>query len=666
MTKTGTFHPIIMALHLAMLLFGISAGAAQIEVVGKHIRPNNSVYSFKVFDGDALSPGDRFQIIINADSTTHYAILYLSRDNTLTQIFPSSGQTGKIRAGARRLVPAGENYFTLDTNGGRELIFIVTSPDAITNLRPILRNTDTNTSSAEIHAYLKKELPQVMKLEITNTGKPVALPRNQISNNLVQDIEKVYAKNPWLATSTQEQYSRNRTRQGDDNSIPDIVRRRAKEIRSSMKKPPNTDNFSSLIMVQETKHAEGGRQYQQKIKMTEFIQRQAEQKITDRLTPSEKPPAAKEETSKSQTEAQHQAKEKPKHGESQQLAVEQAATQATTEAKHLKEKQAAPPEKDEAHQQDEPHTSKQQNEPPEEAGQQAAIAAENQERHVEQAIKAATRAKVRTASQTIIELENTDKIVLNQGTVTATPTEPDDAGNPAKKHQSTPEQGQTTAKDTNKIRHSDDIPLDPRSQIAPSIVFIRTTNDHPQAAGFILDNKGHILTSWQTINGTRDVDVDFMATPDTPPRTYKAKVIKYDKYHNLALLKFLHPPANIRPVSVSVGKRPDIGTMVRVFGQKDRQIWSADDAIIARVMPHFTWFSKNDTVHNGEILQVDLSLEAKNTASLVTTMDYQVLGIKSFSSQKSGKIYAISVHTILDFVLSRGIAATSSETDLQN
>ncbi len=186
------------------------------------------------------------------------------------------------------------------------------------------------------------------------------------------------------------------------------------------------------------------------------------------------------------------------------------------------------------------------------------------------------------------------------------------------------------------------------ARVASAIVSIRTDNDD-QAAGFILNRQGNILTSWHVIEGVSDIDIEFMAISGAP-RSYKARVIKHNKFRDLALLELADPPAGIQPIQMAELALPDAGTKVRVFGQKDGQIWATDDAVITRVAKNFTWFSAGNVIHRGEILQVDLPEDGKNIGSLVTDMDYRILGIKSFSGKKTGRTYAVSTRTINDFL----------------
>jgi S1-C subfamily serine protease len=1011
-----------------------AAQAAQIEVAGKHMRSDGSVYDFEVIDGDALSPGDRFQIIIDTDKNTFYSILYFSRDGKAAQIFPQAGQRGLIRAGARQYIPGADNYFTLDVNGGRELMFVVTSPNELSNLKSVLRGAESVSSPIEINAYLQKRLPRVQKLEITNTGKRIASSTDQVSSSLVRDIERTYAKNPWPDTSASDENNRSRVRRGDDNSIPEAVRRRTAEVRSLLKTQRGRTGSSSLrtvqatpsqtigtpaggeirrdtakLMAQKEKQAEEARLRQERLEKEDRLRQQQiavakqereaaeakakklqeEREVAERLEAqriAEEEAVARELELKrqaivrSEAEARLQVElpEEPEHvaeqaatgkareyeGEirrdmamlmaqkekqaeearlrqerlgkeerlrQQQIAVakqereaaeakakklqeerevaerleaqriaeaeavarelelkrqaivkseaearlqaelreeqerlaEQAATQTTRkyeverlaaveakrleterqalaaeeakrleterqalaetealaqsiekerllaeqqrmekkraevkarelaeqhaaeeserlaaetrrqaeiaaeeesiraeqealeeklrlaaerlraeEAKHLETERQALAETEalalrmeekrllaeqqrmekeraetKARELAEQHAAEESERLAAETRRQAEIAAEEESIRAEQEAleeklrlakeQEALEEKLRLAEEensardeegdkgifgqmlalvsgddaeetkedtatVVVETDSTGEVILNEPVAesqieftNSAVTAPREAVvvlqaplRPVEKKMSAPAPVRITLEDGKSMDKA--AAGDMAAQIASAIVSISTSND-PQASGFILDSKGHILTAWHVINGVTDINVSFMAISGAP-RVFKARVVKYDKFHDLALLQLVNPPEGLQPIAVSGDELPDAGSTVRVFGQKDGQIWATDDAVITRIAEHFTWFSQDNVIHRGEVLQIDLPPEGKDIGSLVTTMDYQLLGVKSFSGSQTGRTYAVSVRMIRDFVEARGVAASKSAT----
>lgn len=240
---------------ILLCLAATYVNAVEVTVEGKHPRSDGSFHAFNIIDGDALSPGDRFQIVIDTDRQTYYSIIYISRDGDAAQIFPPAGRVGRIAAGRKQVIPDKKNFFTLDTNGGRELMFIVTGNNPLGNLKSVLKRVKTlgNVPDA-IHSYLDKRLPDIHKLEIMNTGRRISGLTDQVASGLVRDLSRSYAANPWSAQAI-EQETEVRKRRAGDSSIPDAVRRRAQEVRSLLRRPRGTTG-GSLRTIESAQPAE--------------------------------------------------------------------------------------------------------------------------------------------------------------------------------------------------------------------------------------------------------------------------------------------------------------------------------------------------------------------------------------------------------------------------
>lgn len=1055
------------ALLSIILAFSGFAHSAQIQVMGKHLRSNGSISDFDVLDGDALSPGDKFQIVIDAEATTYFSIIYVSRDGKAAQIFPQGGSSGRINGATRQYIPDEKNYFSLDINGGRELMFIVTSKSAISNTAKVLSGVRPDMTPEEIYTYLSGKFPAVQKLEITNIGKKLPATSDQVASNLANQLALRYEQAPWSESYVQQNEQRLRKRQ--DDTIPDAVRRRAQEVRSLLRRPAGTGNKSSLRtvgtpdptvspsgkikrnlasleaeqreqeveslrlkkkMAEETRardaeilaarqareaaeeearrlqherleaerldairqaeeeelakelkekrlaiaeaeekarkqeelrskkaqeekarrkaeadrlarlrdeeqrlaaeaelerlrkleserkeaerlaleeekrkkqerlaakaeavrlrkieeqrieaerlakeaverekaEADRLRKLEEERKEAERLAREAaerekaerlaaeaeakrlkeleeqrkeaerlaakveaerlrkleeERKEAERLA---KEAARKKEAERlaAEAEAERLRKLEEERREAQRLAAEEAKRQekarlaaeaeearlrkleearkeaerlAAEEAKRIEEARLAAEaeearlkkleeERREAERlaaeearrkeaarlaaeaeeerlrkleeerlaaeeaaridaerkalaeaeaqamrlQQERELAEQQRvereqaelearkvaeqkaqelaeREAEEARRQAEIQAEEARIEAEQAAleeklrkqkeaelqaekqgetsekdgglfgkvlafvggdnqKAEDSAslhpddqRARDQSTVVVETDSTGAVILQEDTpAQATAFDGQEQAPPVAKvvlqapDRPLPVKLTAPAPERRTVESTNPVTSELYNQVSSAIVSVSTANDK-NASGFILDSQGHILTAWHVIANVDDINVNFMAISGIP-RSYKAKVVKFNKFQDLALLRMVDPPEGILPITVSGKELPEAGSQVRVFGQKNGQVWATDDAYITRIAPHFTWFSKNNVIHRGEVLQVDLPQQGKEVGSLVTTMDYQMLGVKSFSGTQTGRTYAVSVRMIREFIQS--------------
>ena len=841
---------LISCLNTALLsLYLASAHAVNMEVRGQHQRADGSTHNFDVVDGDALNPGDRFQIILSTDRQIYYSVIYVSRNGEIAQIFPPGEQPGVSAANLQQYIPGNNNYFELDSNSGRELMYIITDERKPENLPEVLRQAQQGSNTpAEIHRFLKGHFKHVNKMEIINTGKGISGLRDNVAEGLVQDIVQSYSVNPWSEHQIRQE-EQDARRRSADNSIPEEVRRRAQEVRALLHSPSETPSGSSLRTVSvtpgtdaiaterkgpeqqerllavrpENEQAETGKLQGEK----QTAQRLREQHMTetqvfeDRLRRQQQAPAiakteearriaeqaaAEEARRKTAEEARRIAAAEARRLEAQRTALLQAEQEAQRREEERKAAEAARLERErrlaaeevrriaeqataeearrreteearriaaaearrleaqrtallqaeqEAQRREEERKAAEaarlekerrlaaeevrriaEQATAEEARRKAAeearriaaaearrleaqrtalLQAEQEAQRREEERKAAEAARLererRLAAEEVrrpeeqrlaaraeairleqereqpvaksgIELIQTEEADTQPITVNTEPatdglaiqSQPDDTGEAVLSGAETtspatparPREAVVVLRSENKpVVKPLPIPAPQRqiivnsspgeehlrdlyARIASAIVSIRTDNDE-QAAGFILNKQGNILTGWHVVAGVNDIDVEFMAISGSP-RSYKARVIKQDKFRDLALLELANPPVGIEPIQMAALTLPEVGTQVRVFGQKNGQVWATDNAMITRVAENFTWFSASNVIHRGEILQIDLPADGKNIGSLVTGMDYRMLGIKSFSGRQTGKTYAVSTRTINDFL----------------
>ena len=235
----GALILIAAAVSLSIHVHVAATGAAKIEIIGKHQRGDGPAREFTVRDGDALNPGDRFQILITTEAAVFYSILYVSRDGRIAQIYPPQGEPGAIPPRTTRVVPDENNYFSLDDNRGRELMFIVTDEKPPADMPATLKKIESAATADEILAALRRDFSAAWKLEITNTGVIAAGFADPIAGGLADDIERAYTLNPWprgLPDAPNEGEP-----PAEDDSIPDEVRRKAEEVRKLLREPSPCD-----------------------------------------------------------------------------------------------------------------------------------------------------------------------------------------------------------------------------------------------------------------------------------------------------------------------------------------------------------------------------------------------------------------------------------------
>ncbi|TNF91461.1 MAG: DUF4384 domain-containing protein [Gammaproteobacteria bacterium] len=776
---------------LLCLFFPLHAYASSLEVIGKHDRSDGSTYDFKVHDGDALSPGDRFQIILRATEQLYYSILYYSRDGQATKIFPPSGMQGRLKAGAQRYVPDQENYFTLDSNGGRELLFVVVSPHPMKNLESVLQRSETLDNDPQaIHDYLRNRLGNVEKLEILNTGKRLVGQADSVSDSLSRALAAAYKANPWPAESVSDApISRQRTRIDEDNSIPLAVRQRAEEVRQQMRGDRGSSSATSLRTTQYTSAPKAGQIQRDAVRRPSAAEEKAKaEQLAAQRAEAERVQAERQAAERAEAERRAAESRAAEQARAEQLAVQRAVAQraeaARMEAEQMQaERQTA--ERAEAERRAAEQARAEQLAVQRAVAQQAEAARMEAERmqaegqaaeRVEAERRAAEQAKaeqlaaeraamqaaetrpkqpsqVSAYTEASEEPTTTNLVVQEEKEVAIATTDMSEDRVPEKvivttKKIQEPVVQETESTETEEAKQEEpglfgkllafvtpDEPTQPATEedasiadskvvtergpiasspqpqainetqesvkpapavvalqaprpeaapvltapvsaqpvkkfsrpkspeemralyanVASAIVSISSAGGEDKETGFILDQAGHVLTSWHAFKDVGNVEVEFFGVFGNR-QVYQANVVKTDKYKDLAVLQVVNPPAGIQPVRLAPAITPNAGIAVRVFGEKDGEVWASEQGMLTRVAPNFTWFSEGNLIHRGEILQVDLPADGEGVGSLVTTMDYQLLGMKSFAGKETGRTYAVSAKTIHEFLKESNLA----------
>ena len=746
--------------------------ATTITVQGKHQREDGSDYNFQVIDGDVLNPGDRFQVIIDAEQISYYAVIYIADTGQATQIFPVENQLGKIAAGQRQYIPAPGSSFTLDTGVGRELMFIVTANQAIRDMQGILQGVPVGNTAA-IKTYLSQYFPVVEKLEIINTQRRVSGLVDQVASGLVNDLSRRYAESPWDASAVEEQDELDNRRR-DADLIPFDVRKRAQEVRALLK--PATDVAQSALGIVsdlplaktqqqlaqeqqrleqeqarqlaeqqrlEQEREERARQQEMELAQQQLAQEQQrlEQEQARQLAEQQRLEQEREERARQQEmelaqqqlaqeqqrleqeqarqlaeqqrleqEREERARQQEMELAQQQLAqeqqrLEQEQARQLAEQQRLEQERARQQEMELAQQQLAQEQQRLEQEQARQLAEQQRLEQEREERARHQEMELAQQQLAQEqqrleqeqarqlAEQQRLEQEREERARQQEMELAQQREEQYSleeerrilqeavtARLEVEKTTPQPAQEPIPARATGEVRDRPGNQQAPRqavanlqagaaptsqlvtppvgenlrrlyAAVASAIVSVHTAATASEA-GFVLDEQGHVLTTWHAVHNQPKIEVKFIAIAG-PSRTYQAHVVKQDRRKDLALLKLIGAPTGIQPIKILSADLPQVGESVRVFGHRNGQIWATDNGVITRIAEHFTWFSKSNSIHRGEILQIDLPQQGKEVGSLITNMSYQLLGIGSFFGRETGRVYAVSARMIKEFLADR-------------
>ena len=161
-----------------------------------------------------------------------------------------------------------------------------------------------------------------------------------------------------------------------------------------------------------------------------------------------------------------------------------------------------------------------------------------------------------------------------------------------------------------------------------------------QGSGFILDNKGHILTNFHVVSDARTVQVTLYNK-----HQYKAKVLLTDKAHDLALLQIDAP--DLQPVTLADSNNLQVGQMVYAIGNPFGLSGTMTRGMISSIR------SVRGPLGNliSDAIQTDAAINPGNSGGPLLNSHGDVIGITTMiatgggADQNAGIGFAIPINT---------------------
>ena len=192
------------------------------------------------------------------------------------------------------------------------------------------------------------------------------------------------------------------------------------------------------------------------------------------------------------------------------------------------------------------------------------------------------------------------------------------------------------------------------SKNAPGLVFLMT--DTGTASGVIISNKGYVLTNWHAIDGV-DVHESSIGLHwaydlgEYENYLVKFEVIKFDKTKDLALLKIINPPKNLKAIKISK-VIPPIGSESHAIGHPNGEIWTYTKGYISQHRNNYEWqYEENGIKHIANVYQTQTPITEGNSGGPLLNSHGNLIGINTFGSKKFQALnYAVGVSEIIKFI----------------
>ena len=190
--------------------------------------------------------------------------------------------------------------------------------------------------------------------------------------------------------------------------------------------------------------------------------------------------------------------------------------------------------------------------------------------------------------------------------------------------------------------------------MAPSVVYVQNKfGGH--GSGGLISNDGLVFTNSHVVGDAKKVTVYFMPKEPGKYTDNEIKigmVVNNSKNADLALIKLLEIPKDVKPLSLGNPSTIKVGQDVHAIGHPgDGAVWTYTRGYIGQIINNHEW-SYGDGVERSAkmIIQSQTPIMEGNSGGPLLNDNGEVIGVNSFGSDYEGANYAISVKDLGNFL----------------
>ena len=195
------------------------------------------------------------------------------------------------------------------------------------------------------------------------------------------------------------------------------------------------------------------------------------------------------------------------------------------------------------------------------------------------------------------------------------------------------------------------IDVESEDDVSASVVLVVSPGS--TGTGTVIDDSGHVLTNWHVVKDSPTVLVipkqPDAASPDAE-RVLLAKVVRLNRFSDLALLKVLDRPDTLQPVAIAPTPRLERGQTIHAIGHPNGAAWRHTVAKVNRMKSKGTWHSGNNLTPRGSLISAEVRGDAGESGAPLFNDHLQLVGISTAKGNRPGQLNALSLESILQFL----------------
>lgn len=212
------------------------------------------------------------------------------------------------------------------------------------------------------------------------------------------------------------------------------------------------------------------------------------------------------------------------------------------------------------------------------------------------------------------------------------------------------------------------------AQVMPSVLELTCTFQASvsSATGFIVDERGYVLTNAHVVTNTVDRFVyeanDITGSFNRSSEKYKLDIVAYDIEKDLAVLKFRRNDLTLKVVTIGNSQLLTYGTTIFTLGNAEGYGIAMTKGIISVPIRKF---KDNETQIVSEVVQFDAAVNNGSSGGPLINLNGEVVGIISFKIKQTdtrveGIGFAIPSSIFMDYfhnAVGAALAAQQNEAE---
>lgn len=205
-------------------------------------------------------------------------------------------------------------------------------------------------------------------------------------------------------------------------------------------------------------------------------------------------------------------------------------------------------------------------------------------------------------------------------------------------------------------------------KVSPSVVLVVTGDIKNEqfsetglGTGVIIDESGLVLTNWHVIAGSQAGAIFLKPEHGTDPEqnsAYWARLVAQDPQADLALIRFIKPPAGLTPVKFGEIAGIQVAEDIHIIGHPHGHLWSYSTGVVSQIRDNYDWKYSDGSAHLAKVLQMQTAINPGNSGGPVLDDAGNMLGLVAMGEEGQNLNYAIAIDVIKGFI-SRSFAARS-------